>query len=63
MQWKVKDSAKCNSSTSGTFINYVFRRSLIFMEKHFIALGTLGKASGRIMIGFYLLSATTPLGL
>jgi hypothetical protein len=63
MQWKVRDTAKCISSTNGTSINSVFRRSLVLMEKRLIALRTLGKVFGRIMIGFKLLLATTPLGL
>jgi hypothetical protein len=39
---------KCIPSTSGTFINYVFSFLKVlefFMEKHFIALRTLGRAS------------------
>jgi hypothetical protein len=35
------------------------RGTLTFFEKYFIVLGIPGQASGRFMIGFYLLPATS----
>jgi hypothetical protein len=47
-----KGHHKCIPPTSRTFINYTFYKVFDFMEKHFIVLKTLGRAFGRIMIGF-----------
>jgi hypothetical protein len=50
-----KRHCKCIPPTSGTFINYVFSFLKVlhfFMEKHFISLRTLGRASRGIIYGF-----------
>jgi hypothetical protein len=50
---EIKRHCKCIPPSSGTFINYLFsffKRSFIFMEKHFIALRILGRASRRIYL-------------
>jgi hypothetical protein len=64
---EIKIDRECIPPSSETFIIMCFllffKGPSFFMEKHFIALGTLGRAHRRIIYGFKIFPTTTPLGL
>jgi hypothetical protein len=63
MQWKVRDIAKCVSSTSRTFINCVISFACpSFFGEAFYCSQDLRVNIYKDNIGFYLFPATTPYG-
>jgi hypothetical protein len=65
MYGKLKDTANAFPQRTRLLLImcFYFLQVLLFKEKHFISLSTLGKAYRGIIYGFYIFPATTPLGL